>query len=221
METRQGGQQGRGSQGERLLKGRTLAERRQERREALLAAALEVFGTKGYGLSSVEEICRRAYVSSRNFYEEFDNRAALFCELNEQIATRVYEALSGVEEEPGPDPVRRRTRARVAALVHSLVDDPRVARVALFESIGVSPEGESRRRRAHHRYASWIHDYVREELEANGIHDEQRQYAFALALVGAGNELMSEWILLPPEERFSVEELIEIITDLAMVILQR
>lgn len=205
--------------GERLLRGRTLAERRRERREALLAAALEVFGTKGYAASSVEEVCRRAYVSTRNFYEEFANREALLAAVGELVTEQVYRALTDVEVEPGPDLLLRRTRVRISALVHALLDDPRVARVAMVETVGVNPANEARRRRAHRLYAEWLAGYLSEELEAKGI-DARRRQAFALALVGAVSELIGDWVV-HPEGRSTVDELIDVIVDLAMLILQR
>ena len=207
-------------QGARLRKGRTLAERRQERRDALLDAAIEVFGTKGYASSSIEEICRKAYVSSRDFYAEFANREALLRAVGLQITERVYAALTDVEVEPGPDLLRRRTWARVAGLVHVLVDDPRVARIAIVESVGISADHEARRLSAHHLYADWICTYVRDELESKGL-DERRQQAFSLALVGAVNELIVDWILQPPDQRCSVDELVDVIAELAMVVLLR
>jgi AcrR family transcriptional regulator len=206
--------------GERLRKGRTLAERRQERRDALLAAALEVFGTKGYAASSVEEICRRAYVSSRNFYEEFDNREDLLQALGDEITKRTYRAMTQVEVEPGPDLVQRRTRARMSQLVHTLVDDPRVARIAIVERVGISDENEARRRQAHHLYAEWIQTFLHDELEAKGI-SEARQHALALALVGAVNELIGDWVLRPPDQRTTVDELVETTVELVMIMLQR
>jgi AcrR family transcriptional regulator len=215
-----GADDGRGRRGERLRKGRTLAERRQERREALLAAAIEVFGTKGYAASSVEEICRRAYVSSRNFYEEFDNREDLLRALGDEITRRVYRAMTEVDVEPGPDLVERRTRARMSQLVHTLVDDPRVARIAIVERVGISDENEARRREAHHHYAAWIQSFLHDELEAKGMGDD-RQHALALALVGAVNELIGDWVLKSPEQRSSVDELVETTVELVTLFLQR
>lgn len=209
-----------GRSGERLRKGRTLAERRQERRQALLAAALDVFGTKGYAASSVDEICRRAYVSSRNFYEEFANREALLGALGDEVGKKLYKALTEVEVEPGPNLVRRRSRARVAAMVHTLVDDPRVARLIFVESVGVSAENEARRRQAHHAYAAWLRDYLRDELGAKGF-DDERRHALALALVGGATELIGDWVLRPPDDRSSIDELIDLIVDLTMIIFQR
>jgi len=205
---------------QRLRRGRTLEERRQERREALLAAALEVFGTKGYGASSIEEICRRAYVSSRDFYAEFANREALFNALGELLTIRVYRALTQVEVPDGPATDLPRTRARIAQLVHVLVDDPRVARIAIVESVGISEEHESRRRAAHRLYADWIQGYVGAEMAAKGVDGPQRR-ALALALVGAVNELIVDWIHTPVPERCTVDELIDLITEVASVLLLR
>ena len=43
--------------------GRSAAERRAERRERLLAAGLELFGTRGYAATSIERLCAAASVS--------------------------------------------------------------------------------------------------------------------------------------------------------------
>jgi AcrR family transcriptional regulator len=205
---------------ERRRKGRTLAERRQDRRAALLDAALEVFGTKGYASSSVDEICRLASVSSRNFYEEFANREALLEALGQSIVTTAFDALTDATVDPGPDLDRRRTHARVSGLVHALVDDPRVARVAVIESVGVSRAIELRRRRAHHLYAAWIREFVHNELDAKGV-DQPHQKAFTLGLVGAANELICDWVLQPDDQRPAADELIGTIVDLAMLLLLR
>lgn len=204
----------------RLRRGRTLEERRQERRAALLASALEVFGTKGYAASSIEEICRRAYVSSRDFYAEFANREALLNALGEQLTIRIYRALTEVDVPDGPATDRPRTRARIAQLVHALVDDPRVARIAIVESVGISQEHESRRRAAHRLYADWIQGYVGAEMTAKGV-DERHRRALALALVGAVNELIVDWIHTPEAERIAIDALIDEITEVASVLLLR
>ena len=81
---------------ERRIRGRTLAERREERRDAMLAAGLDLFGTKGYAATTVEEVCRRAYVSSRNFYEEFDNRLGLLVAVGERIVAAAFASWTAI-----------------------------------------------------------------------------------------------------------------------------
>src|SRR5262245_66014054 len=175
----------------RLRRGKTLAERRHDRHEAILDAALDLFGTKGYTSTTVEEICRAAYVSTRNFYEEFANREAVLIALSERIAMQALDALMSIEADPGPQISEPQTRARVSAILQVLVADPRVARFVFIESLGVSPEQELRRRRIHRMIASWLADSTVEDPRAST--SAEHQSLRALAVVGACNELISDW----------------------------
>jgi AcrR family transcriptional regulator len=195
---------------ERRRRGKTLAERRQERHDAILDAGLDLFGTKGYTNTTVEEICRAAYVSTRNFYEEFANREAVMIALGERVAAQGLEALMKAEVEPGLDRSVRQTRASIRALLDVLVADPRVARFAFIESLGVSPGQEMRRRRIHYMIAEWLADFTVEEGKAVG-RTEERQILQALAVVGACNELISDWVLR--EDRGSIEDLTELLVE--------
>ncbi len=200
---------------ERLRKGRTLAERRAERRQALLDAALELFGTQGFFASSVEEICRTAYVSTRNFYEEFENREALLVALGEQIVAKTFRAMAEVGEvEPGPDQARREARARIGAVVHSLVDDPRVARVSFIESRGVSPVHESRRRDANRLFADFViglGDGPRSEFW-----DRAGGEIYGLSVVGAFSEVVGDWVLR--DDKPPLDELIDNLTEFVLLL---
>jgi AcrR family transcriptional regulator len=198
---------------ERLRRGKTLAERRQERRAALVDAALDLFGTKGYANTTVEEICRAAYVSTRNFYEEFTNREDVLHAVGDRVALAAMQALSGVSVPAGPDQLRRETRARVGALLHVLVDDPRVARFAFIESRGVSPDQESRRRDIHRMIAHWLAEFTAVEGHAVGFTPERLELQ-ALAVVGACNELISDWVLR--EDRSTTDELADVLVEIIL-----
>ena len=58
--------------------GATLAERRAERREKLIRAAVQVASRNGRDGASVTAICAEAGLTARYFYEHFPNRDALF-----------------------------------------------------------------------------------------------------------------------------------------------
>lgn len=196
---------------ERLRKGRTLAERRAERRNALLAAALELFGTKGYAATTVEEICRTAYVSTRNFYEEFDNREAVLVEISIRVVDQATDAMLNATFESGPDRVRREATARVRALAEVLLGDPRLARIAFIESLGVSPDQEARRREVHRMFALYLGSLINADFEAGRFLD-RREEVFAVAMVGAINELFSDYVLRP--DKPTIEELVESIVGI-------
>jgi AcrR family transcriptional regulator len=210
---------GAGAGGGRRLRGRTPEERRQDRREALLAAGLELFGTKGYAATSVEEVCRRAYVTTRNFYAEFANREALLVAVGERIAGDVYLAAAalGDERPTGADGLRRQARAYVAALVHAVTDDPRVARIAFVEYVGVSAAHEATRRRARRAYAHALADALAGGLDGWALAPALRR-PFVLAMVGGIDELIADWVL-HPDDRGPVDDLVDVVTDFALTVL--
>ena len=84
--------------------------------------------------------------------------------------------IRAIEGAPSEDPGAQ-ARARISAVVHAMVDDPRVARIIYVESVGVSPELEQRRRDWHRGFA-WLMaeksemfepDTPRAELELRGL----------------------------------------------------
>ncbi|MGZ5340248.1 MAG: TetR/AcrR family transcriptional regulator [Solirubrobacterales bacterium] len=72
-----------------------------DRRELLLAAALEVFAEHGYHETSLGHIAERAGVSKALIYEHFDSKAELHRALLErnrdELLGRVFEAIEGLE----------------------------------------------------------------------------------------------------------------------------
>jgi AcrR family transcriptional regulator len=172
--------------------GRTASQRRAERRQRLLTAALELFGTEGYLATSIERLCARANVSTRNFYEEFASREALLMALHDEIAGRARDAVAAaVAELPDAGTATRIDRA-IDAYIGATAGDPRWTRIAYAEVVGVSPEVE--------RYRLTWRDRLAEHLVAEANRAIQRGEAIdrdydatAIALIGAVHELVYHW----------------------------
>ena len=209
----------------RRIHGRTLAERQERRREAMLAAGLDMFGTQGYAGTTVDAVCRQAAVSTRNFYEEFDNRLDLLVAVGERIAAQAFTAwTTGPPAPPGPRRPVAGVRARVAALVHALVDDPRVARVAFVESLAIDAEGGDRRRELLRIFPDWIASYLAAHFDSLGI-TARRRRVLAAAAFGAGVELVSLWVLDGEPGgadggRGTVDDLVDDVVDVTAAILR-
>src|SRR5918999_5383455 len=81
----------------RTYRGLSAQERLTDRKERLLAAALERFGGQGYSATTIEMLCTDARVSTRGFYECFDGRESLLRVLYDRIlgesGRRVRQAL--------------------------------------------------------------------------------------------------------------------------------
>ncbi len=179
-------------QGGRRYRGQSPDERRAERRRRLLDAALELFGTIGYGASSIEMVCATAGVTARHFYEHFEGREALMIALFDEENAQVIEAVisSAVAADPDLD---SRIDAGVAAFMHGMLDDPRRARVLCLECVGVSPEVEQRRRAGLHTYANFVSAQAG-RLTGDGSAPPSSFDLLSLALVGGTNELIVEWL---------------------------
>jgi AcrR family transcriptional regulator len=168
------------------------SERRSERRERMLSAGLELFGTQGYRATTIEALCAAAGVSTRNFYEEFGSREALLIALHDQINERALEAVAASLAGLDPIDISARVHAGTVAYFEVMTSDRRWAQIALIESVGVSGEAEAHRRAAINRFVALM------EAEANRLADagliRRRDYHLtATALAGALNGLINTW----------------------------
>lgn len=77
-------------------------EQASGRREALLAAAADVFFTEGYAAASIDSIIERAGGSKRNIYNEFGNKEGLFSALVSTFAEKILASLVIEEVEGRP-----------------------------------------------------------------------------------------------------------------------
>jgi AcrR family transcriptional regulator len=169
----------------RTVRGLDPEQRKAQRRADLLAAALTLFGRKGFANVSIEEICQTAYVGTKSFYELFDSKQACYLALFEQLtadlSARMQAALGEVDSIDG----------LLETLAQVLVADLRLPQVLFGQSAGVSPAVE-RRRRENRRWAGGFVEGVWRHYGVVGPDDDVR--AIAIATVGALFELITDWL---------------------------
>lgn len=139
----------------RSYRGRSIDERRTDRRERFLDSALTLFGTDGYAATSVPAVCKDAGLSSRQFYELFSDREHLLRDLYDRVQSEsmasVTQAIDTVLREADVD-IEKLLAAGVGAFVDYYVASPLRTRVSFIEVVGVSPAFEEHR---HARRAEW------------------------------------------------------------------
>lgn len=170
--------------------GKTAEQRREERRGALLDAALSLLASGGIDAVTVRRVCTRARLNDRYFAESFADRddlaAALLTDVAAAGVLAVTQALVGVEPLPGP--MARRT---VAAGLAFLEEDPRRGAV-LVES--QATEGL---RRARHAVvtslAATMVAYGTELLGADAPSEKDAELA-AFTLVSGVLEILTAWL---------------------------
>ncbi|MFD4368384.1 TetR/AcrR family transcriptional regulator [Rhodococcus sp. NPDC058521] len=179
-----------GTQPGRRYSGLEHGERKVARRAALIAAAVELFGTRGYTTTTVKQICDRAELTQRYFYESFKDRKtclrAVYDEIIDDVRRLTLEALENASDFEDMAPLG------VSAFVEYFTADPLRAQIVMIEVVGVSPDLEERRYAVLSDFAEIVGTVWLQNVE--GV---DRRFAFSLAvgMVGAVNHLLVDWLL--------------------------
>lgn len=121
----------------RSYRGLSQDERRAERRARLMAAAIAVYGERGYHQGTVKAVCEQAGLTERYFYESFANSEALLIDSFNAVTYSVLGEITRAAEAAGRGRIAR-SRAMLHAYFAALQREPQSARVFLVEIRGVS-----------------------------------------------------------------------------------
>ncbi len=194
--------------------GRSAEQLTEERRQRLMASALELFGTVGYLPTTVEKVCSHAKVSTRHFYEHFVDREALLIAVFEAI---LYDTRQKVlVEMMNPEiPLTQRFTQAVEVFFAAHLDDPRRARITTQEILGVSQRTEACRNVIITEFAHLIEAYMA-LLVADGQVPARNYRILAFGIVGAMHELQIAWLnkQVPQERKVLLEEMDFLVTAL-------
>lgn len=141
----------------RLWGGTTLEERRRERRTQLIEAGIRLIAGGGGQAVSVRAVCREAGLTSRYFYEQFEDRdqftVAVFRSVAEELQAAITEAVAGVARSRGVP------SAAVTAVLEVAIDNPDKGRV-LFVAPTTDPVLFAARNRSLSTLAGMIADQI-------------------------------------------------------------
>jgi AcrR family transcriptional regulator len=190
----------------RRYSGRSVDEWKAARRERLLDAALELFGTDGYPATSVERLCTQAKVSTRHFYHEFQNKEAVLLAVHAQVIELGVRSTGEALAATADLPVRERITAAVDGYLRTIMTDLRRARISFVEVVGASPAVEEQRIAFRELLIASVNS-IGETAVARG-EIAPRDFRFVgLSFMGAVNTVVYDWMLAdprPPEEQVQV-----------------
>jgi len=151
-------------------------------RLALVVAARDLFGERGYAATSIDEVASRAGVTKGAFYHHFGGKADLFQEVYEQVKREVSDQVVSVFNEPD------HWKAVIGGC-QLMIDaqlDPAVRRIALHDARSVL--GWDVVRQIESRYgAVGIRGALRKAMNG-GVIEPQPLRPLALLLAGALSE---------------------------------
>lgn len=190
--------------GSRRIRGLTADERREQRRRALLDAALELFAARGFGEVSIEQLCQTAYVSTKSFYELFDSRERLYVALMDDV-TEEIKAVMGRALADAADDEAAGSRLLLEAFAGTFATDPRCAKVLFGEGSATSPAVE-RQRRTNRRWAASFLTEVWQRYRPG----EPVAAGIAIGAVGGLFDIVADWVIdLDPADEHAAATLLD------------
>lgn len=175
----------------RRYRGITVDERRAQRRERLMEAGLELFGTEGYASTSVRALSAAASLNSRYFYESFATREDLLYAVYQRIILDIY--TRATEAMVPEETIEAQARAGLRAGWTAVTEDRRKARIVALEVVGVSERMERLRRDARHALARLTADSAL-ALAGPDVRLRLDPILVARSLMGGVVEVLLDWI---------------------------
>ncbi|MEV0282709.1 MULTISPECIES: TetR/AcrR family transcriptional regulator [unclassified Kribbella] len=186
----------------RRYSGRSVEEWKAARRERLLAAALELFGTEGYPATSVERLCTQAKVSTRHFYHEFQNKEAVLLAVHAQVIELAVRSTGDALRQTDGRPIRERIEAAVDSYLRTIMEDLRRAQISFVEVVGTSPAVEEQRIAFRELMIGSVQELGGTAVGRGEIKDKDFRF-LGLCFFGAVNTVVYDWMLAdprPPEQ---------------------
>ena len=191
----------------------TKEQRDLQRIERMTLAAFELYTEHGYQNTTIEALCTQANVSTRDFYKLIKTRESLLARVYVRVFEHVETCIAIALENAEGLSNMERVRTAVDAWVHAYTNDYRYARLSYIEVVGVSDALEKLRREAHQRFSALI----RQEFANQSRDLDQVMHGkLPLAIVGACNELVVDWLSQSP--RPSPDELAAEVKEMYTII---
>jgi AcrR family transcriptional regulator len=190
----------------RIYGGVTAERRRERRRQRLVDAGLELFGTRGVAAVGIVDICAEAGLTKRYFYESFASIDELASAVFERVTDRLVEqVVPAIVAGAGQDP-----RPALTAYFNGALADPRIVRLLAVEGRTgtLAHHGDGFATRA---VELWFSFTPRVEGQDDAVL-RLRAYAFAGAITQVGLALHDSALNLTVER--VIDELVDIFNAL-------
>ena len=167
----------------------------EKRRLRIAEAALALFASRGYMITSVDDIVTRARVSKSAFYEFFESKEHCFRETLEQeggglIRDVLEDAATGHDH-------HARLRLGISRFVRECFSRPDVARLLIVESVGLSEGVEAVRHALQARFADAVAEEVRHAMTHDAFYADKDPAVFGRAVVGAVSDAVGYFLTHP------------------------
>ena len=167
----------------------------EKRRRRLAESALTLFATRGYNITSVDDIVAGARASKSAFYEFFESKEHCFRDLlTEEGGALIQDVLSSAAS--GRDH-HERLRLGITTFVLSCFERSSVARLLIVESVGLSAGVDEVRQELQSRFAGAVAEEVRHAKGHDPFYADKEPQVFGRAVVGAVSDTVGYFLTHP------------------------
>ncbi len=167
--------------------------RKGDKRERILAAAIEVFARKGFYCAKVRDVARAAGVADGTIYLYFRNKDDLIIQVFEETMQRVIARLAADVSAGGS--ADERIRRFVAVHLDMVRQDPQLAEVITVELRQSSKFMKEYRNPSFRRYLEILADILEDGQRRGELREDLDAWLCARALFGMLDELVLTWVL--------------------------
>lgn len=182
------------AQKERQFKGLSLTERKQLRREKLIEAGIQAYGTHGFFSVTVKDICNEAKLTERYFYESFKKSEQLFQTIFlKQIDELQHNVMHAIMQASGHS--EKMIDAGLTALLTTLKDNPKMARIIYIDAMLVQElHNQATIQETMQRFDRMIHAFVMLMMPQLN-RSEQEISLIATGLNGYVTQIAIRWVM--------------------------
>jgi AcrR family transcriptional regulator len=176
----------------------------ERRRRRIAEAALHLFASRGYNVTSVDDVVREARVSKSAFYEFFESKEYCFREvLGQEGGALIHEVLA--DAATGHDH-HERLRFGITRFVHSCFERSAVARLLIVESVGLSQGVDEVRHELQARFADAVAEEVRHAMGHDAFYADKDPVVFGRAVVGGVSDAVGYFLTHPGADADSLAD---------------
>lgn len=160
-------------------------------KERILESALNIFSSKGYYDTKLDEIAEESQSSKGSIYFHFPNKEKLFIALVDQFSDVLERNVrEAIEDEP-------QGMIRVQIALKSVLDTfgkyRRPAKILLVQAVGLGTVFEKKRMQATDRFAELIQTYLQEAIDIGEIEPVDTEVV-SHAWMGAIYNVVIQWV---------------------------